>query len=93
MRWSKLSGMATVWAVAALLAVPGGIAVSSASASVRESVALAPSDDPAPDCAADPGNPACLPPAPDPNPPRHRHGSPVIVGPPLAPFNMPPMAR
>ena len=92
MRWTKPSGMATVAVVSALLVVPGEIMASSASAaSVSESIAFAPRDDPAPDCATDPGNPAC--PPGDPNPPRHGHGSPVIVGPPLAPFNMPPMVH
>jgi len=36
-------------------------------------------------------DPAC--PPPDPNPPSHRHGTPVVGGPPLAPFNMPPMVK
>jgi hypothetical protein len=92
MRWTKPSGMATVALVSALLAMPGQIMVSSASAaSVSEPTAFAPRDDPPPDCATDADNPACAP--ANPNPPHHRHGSPVIVGPPLAPFNMPPMAR
>jgi hypothetical protein len=92
MRWTKLSGIATAAVASALLAVPGEIMVASASAaSVSESTAFAPTDDPAPDCETDAGNPAC--PPVDPNPPRHHGGSPVIVGPPLAPFNMPPMAH
>jgi hypothetical protein len=92
MRWTKPSGIATVAVVSALLAVPGELIILAASAaSASKSIAFAPSDDPAPDCATDVGNPAC--PPPDPAPPRHRHGSPVIVGPPLAPFNMPPMAH
>lgn len=93
MRWTKPPCMATVAVVSALLAIPGQLLILPASAaSVSESTTFASTDDPAPDCANDPGNPAC-PPA-DPNPPsHHRGGSPVIVGPPLAPFNMPPMAH
>ena len=89
---TKSSGMATVAMLFVLLAAPGEIAVPPASAAAAsQSIPFVPSDDPAPDCATDAGNPAC--PPPDPNPPRHRHGSPVVGGPPLAPFNMPPMVK
>jgi hypothetical protein len=89
---TKSSGMAAVAVLSVLLAAPGEIAVAPAfAAAASQSIRFVPSDDPAPDCATDVGNPAC--PPPDPNPPRHRHGSPVVVGPPLAPFNMPPMVK
>jgi hypothetical protein len=89
---TKSSGMATVAVLAVLLAAPGEIPVSpAAAATASQSKPFVPNDDPAPDCATHAGNPACLP--PDPNPPRHRHGSPVVGGPPLAPFNMPPMVK
>jgi hypothetical protein len=95
MRWTRPSGVATVALASALLAIPGELIVLPASvASVSGSTAFAPTDDPVPDCATDPGNPACAPaPPPDQTPPHHRHGSGVVVGPPLAPFNMPPMAH
>jgi hypothetical protein len=89
---TKSSGMATAAVLSVLLAAPGEIAVSPASAAAAsQSIPFVPSDDPAPDGATDAGNPAC--PPPDANPPRHRHGSPVVGGPPLAPFNMPPMVK
>jgi hypothetical protein len=90
----KLCGVAAA-VVVALLAVPAEIAVVPASAApLSKSIASPPREDPAPDCAPGAANPACEPaPPPDPAPPYRRHGSPVIVGPPLAPFSPPAFTR
>jgi hypothetical protein len=96
MRWAKLSGMAAVAVVSALLTLPGEIvAVSAHAAPGLAGTSFAPTDDPAADCVTDPGNPACAPASPpDQAPLHHRRRSPgVVVGPPLAPFNMPPSIR